>query len=79
MNNKTWHAQRLAGQGFAIVDETTGRGIATVRGNHDDAIAATLEGAWSEKALTAPRYIQCQLGEEVKRAISAIAKAEGRA
>lgn len=38
----------------------------------------TLEAAWSEKQLTAPRFVQCQLGEEVKRATSRIAKAEGR-
>ncbi len=32
------------------------------------AIVDTLEGAWREKQLTAPRFVQCQLGEEVKRA-----------
>ena len=39
----------------------------------------TLEAAWSEKQLTAPRFVQCQLGTEVRHAIAAIAKAEGRA
>lgn len=42
------------------------------------AIVKTLEAAWKEKQLTAPRFVQCQLGTEVKHAIAAIAKAEGR-
>lgn len=42
-------------------------------------LVATLEAAWAEKQLTAPRFVQCQLGEEVKRANAAISKATGRA
>ena len=36
MKRPTWYAARLAGQGFDIVDEATGRSIGIVRGNHDD-------------------------------------------
>lgn len=41
-------------------------------------LVATLESARDEKQLTAPRFVQCQLREEVKRASAAISKAEGR-
>ena len=41
------------------------------------ALAITLEEMWAEKELTAPKFRQCQLGEAVKDARAAIAKAEG--
>jgi hypothetical protein len=43
------------------------------------ALVAALEGAWAEKSLTAPRYVQCQLGEAAKQADRAIARATGTA
>lgn len=39
----------------------------------------TLESAWGERQITAPKFVQAQLGNEVRLAASAIAKAEGRA
>jgi hypothetical protein len=41
-------------------------------------LVATLEGAWAERELAAPKSVQCQLGTEVRHAKAAIAKAEGR-
>jgi hypothetical protein len=43
------------------------------------ALAITLEEMWAEKQLTAPKFRQCQLGEAVKDARAAIARAEGGA
>ena len=43
-----------------------------------DHLVRTLDIAWDAKELAAPKYVQCQLGEEVKRSKRAIAKAEGR-
>ena len=43
------------------------------------ALAITLEEMWAEKELTAPKFRQCQLGEAVKDARAAIARAEGGA
>jgi flagellar biosynthesis regulator FlaF len=31
------------------------------------ALLSTLESAWEAKQITAPKYVQCQLGEEAKR------------
>lgn len=42
------------------------------------ALVGILESAWGSKELTAPRYVQCQLGTQVKHATNAIARAEGR-
>lgn len=42
-----------------------------------EAMCCTLEAAWAEKSLTAPKYVQCQLGEAVKAARAALARAKG--
>ena len=41
-------------------------------------LVATLESLWESRELSAPRYVQCQLGTAATHATKAIAKAEGR-
>ena len=42
-----------------------------------EAFCNTLEAAWADKSLTAPKYVQCQLGTLVSEARAALAAARG--